>query len=343
MKIIDNRWKIGEALGGGGQANIYVVRDINEEFSGMYAIKILRNDQSAQAYERFRKEISALLRTNHPNIIKIIHHSNEKSDSQYYVMEYVRGFKTLKKLILEDTNYFKKDAGACADLFLQIANALDYCERMDPPIIHRDLSPANILVFPDKRIKIIDFGLCQIEGTKVITLTDEGVGTRYFMAPECERGGVGKGTIASDLYSAGKIVWSAVTSKIAFARESFVFDDKSMMKMFPDQQELWHLQRIFEKTIRYDPINRWNSAWTAKSYAQNLRELINSGKPPLEAIWDSCPICGIGKLERILKPQNIFHGIPDGFLAEECNNCGFSYLRNNKKYSLNVDATKGLA
>jgi len=55
--------------------------------------------------------------------------------------------------------------------------AIRECERSEPPIVHRDLSLTNVLVFPNLRPKIIDFGLCQIEGQRTITLIDEGVGT----------------------------------------------------------------------------------------------------------------------------------------------------------------------
>ena len=344
MTLIDNRWKqTGETLGQGGQSRVYTVTDTSEEFPGEYALKLLRNAGSPQAYQRFRKEISALHDIVHPNIIKTIYHSSKESKQQYYVMEYLPGSRSLKSLIAKENNFFKEDAKACVDLFIQIVSALDFCERMNTPILHRDLSPANILITSDKKIKIIDFGLCQIPGTEIITLVDEGVGTQNYLAPECESGAVGRTTIASDLYSAGKIIWTAVTGLMAFAREKPVYEDKSMENMFPEHQELWHLQRIFEHTIRHYPKNRWDSAWQAMSYTQHFRKIIIEGKPPLEKVWASCPICGIGKFENTLRPTEIYHGVlPEGFLSVQCNTCGYCCLVNNNKYLETLKTTRAL-
>ncbi len=252
MKIPkESRWEAtGDALGEGGQAQVVLVKDKTEEFDGVWAIKILKRRQSSQAYERFSREISAIKKLQHPNIIQIVDHSTPDAEFQFYVMEHIEGAKTLEKIMVSENNPFLGDALRSLDLYEQICSALIEYGHSNPKIVHRDLSPANILIKVDGSIKIIDFGLCQIEGHETITLLDEGVGSVNYMAPECESGANEIVSAGADLYSAGKILWSAITGKKAFSREKLVFSGKTMTEIFPESPETWHLHHIFEK--RFD-------------------------------------------------------------------------------------------
>ena len=94
--------------------------------------------------------------------------------------------------------------------------------------MHRDISLNNILFLADGSIRLIDFGICQIEDGETISLTGESLGTRNYAAPECESGNDSNIDIRSDIYSAAKVLWSAITSREAFAREEPVFQNLSM-------------------------------------------------------------------------------------------------------------------
>lgn len=189
--------------------------------------------------------------------------------------------------------------------------------------MHRDLCPSNILILPNHLIKIIDFGICQIEGGTPITLSDEGVGTLNYMAPECESGSDERISIGADLYSAGKILWSAITSYRAFAREKPVFTSKSMPDIFSENPSTWHLFHIFRKTIRNDWRERWGSAKYAISSAKYVRSLIKNGYPPLEIITKRCPICGVGELDSFQGSHMVFgNPNPQGISAVQCSYCG---------------------
>ena len=212
-------------------------------------------------------------------------------------------------------------------MFTQLLNAMS--AYSDAGIVHRDLSPANVLLLPGGAIKIIDFGLCQITERDTITLTDEGVGTPNYLAPECESGSAGEITILADLYSAGKILWSAITGKNAFSRESPAFDPKSMHAMFPDDPTSWHLHHIFEKTIRHMPSDRWQSIDDALTGTHHVRFLVASGYPPLEIVGQRCPLCGHGELSGF-QGSHMVHGNPNpsGISSVQCKYCGFCFARN---------------
>jgi serine/threonine protein kinase len=325
MKIPkDLRWQpTGETLGSGGQAQVHLVTDKDNQNQKRFALKALKNKSPGQAYERFYREIDAVKKLSHKNIIRIFDHSNLQSDFHYYVMEYIDGAKSLSQLLNSSSNPFYNNPLKSLDLFYEICDVILECENTKPSIVHRDLSPANILVLPDMTIKIIDFGVCQIESGTPITLIDEGVGTINYMAPECESGSNERIAVGADLYSAGKILWSAITGKKAFAREKAVYTAQSLSEILPDNPSSWHLFHIFEKTIRNDWRERWGSAKYAKSTALFVKELIKNGYAPLELIHKRCPICGVGELDAFQASHMVFgNPNPAGILSRQCSYCG---------------------
>ena len=141
----------------------------------------------------------------------------------------------------------------------------------------------------------------------MITLTDEGVGARDYTAPECESGSDDRPVgIHSDLYSAAKVLWSAITSQKAFAREQPVFRHRSMREMFPSQTETWHLIRIFEKTIRENPENRFSTTRRVLDLIHETRFLVQGGYPPLEDAGRRCPSCGCTELTDLPDAQLMY-------------------------------------
>jgi serine/threonine protein kinase len=199
------------------------------------------------------------------------------------------------------------------------------CESVT--VVHRDLSPSNVLVLPNEGLKVIDFGLCQIEGTTPVTLVDEGVGTQNYMAPECEAGSGAAITSAADLYSAGKLLWSAVSGMLAFAREAPAFGPKSMPKLFPDDPSLWHLQNAFMGTIRHDPAKRWKGAQEAIQGSARIEHRLQAGYPPLELLRTRfCPVCGVGGLADMSNGYLLWPNCRSaGVSALQCNVCGFCF------------------
>ena len=100
MKVPEElRWELtGNTLGEGGQAQVFLVKDKNGEFDGVWALKALKRDEPGQAYERFSREVSAIRKLQHPNIIRIVDSSTPDDKFQFYVMEYIEGARPLKKL-----------------------------------------------------------------------------------------------------------------------------------------------------------------------------------------------------------------------------------------------------
>lgn len=337
------RWKSTErTLGQGGQASVVEVTDSREEYPGTFALKGLSFGKPRKAYERFVREIEALRSIDHPGIIRIVDHSTADADFHFYVMQLHEGAKTLTKLLGTAENFYAGDSLASLSLLMDILSAIQACEATG--IVHRDLSPSNILVLPNRSLKIIDFGICQAEGEETITLTDEGVGTQNYMAPECESGATRGGiTAQADIYSAGKITWSAMTNQQAFAREAPVFGPKSMKEIFPNDPAAWHLFHVFAGTIRNAPSDRWKTAADALREARRIRYLIMSHYPPLELLAKTCPLCGVGKLGDFQGSYTVFgNPNPPGISAVQCNYCGFCFARSHKLIQENMESRSQL-
>jgi serine/threonine protein kinase len=287
-------WTLGTQLGQGGQGSVFRAVRKNDPDSPQHAFKFLNDNAAPKARDRFRRELQAVTSLNHPSIVKIVQHAQADDSFQYYVMAYVDGIETLRKRMDRHTNPFYKDPTKAVDGFIQIVEALALCEKHG--IIHRDLSPANMLVTEDGGIVLIDFGLCHIEDDHMITLTEEAVGTPHYRAPECSGYSPQEATIKADLYSAGKLLWSMITNKLAFDREKPVFNDQALALLLPHNPMAWHLHHIFEKSIRHNPSHRYPSATEALVRARDVKHLISAGYRPLELLTgDTCHICGVGK------------------------------------------------
>ncbi len=165
MKIPDSvPWRsTGRTLGSGGQGDVHLVTRRDQPEGARYALKALRNVQSRQARERFRREIEAVKHLDHPAIANIIDQSEPDDPFQFYVMEYYEGAKTLASVIFSDLNPYRGKAIKCLYLFEQIVLAIRACEQASPQVIHRDINPKNILLLPDGTLRVIDFGVCQFQ------------------------------------------------------------------------------------------------------------------------------------------------------------------------------------
>lgn len=328
----------GETLGKGGQGTIHVVFNKKSLFGKKYALKELHNHGDEQVKERFQKEIRAIRAIKHPSIAEVFDHSKSEDAFQYYVMECFEGAQSLTELTIQSNrNPFEGNTLKSLALFEEIVKAIQVCERQNPTLLHRDISPNNILVLEDGSIRLIDFGLCQTVGDSTITLAGENLGTRNYAPPEFGSGSVLPAGIHSDIYSAAKVVWSTITSERVFDREEAIFANKSMEKMFPHNEETWHLNRIFRQTIQNSPNDRFRGTKQLLSEIHAVRHAIKGGHPPLEALESYCPSCGHREVREARDDRKAFSVILDeSFTEYECWLCGYIFVRRDHAISFNV-------
>ena len=203
--IIDGKYKILNKIGQGGMSVVYLA--MNERANKQWAIKEVRKD-GTKDYEVVKQgliaETDILKRLNHPHLPSIID-VIDCDDTFLIVMDYIEG-RTLD-------HWLKKEGAQPQERVVewakQICDVLGYLHSRKPPIIYRDLKPSNVMLKPDGKIMIIDFGTARefkeqsIEDTKCL-------GTQGYAAPE-QYGGHGQTDARTDIYNLGATMYHLLT------------------------------------------------------------------------------------------------------------------------------------
>ncbi|WP_428410073.1 protein kinase domain-containing protein [Hyphococcus sp.] len=189
------QYRVVRLLGRGGMGAVWLGERAAGDFDHRVAIKVVRGvARSAKLAERLRYERQTLAALQHPNIAQLFDGGETEDGEPYFIMEYVDGAP------LGDWLEKKPDKKERLRIFRDVCRAVEYAHQQ--LIVHRDLSPANILITEDGRVKLIDFGISRSFG-------DSAAGpqmtmTKGFAAPERMKGE--PATTLSDIYSLGVIL-----------------------------------------------------------------------------------------------------------------------------------------
>lgn len=230
-EVLRNRYQIRRIIGQGGMGSIYLADDIRLE-GRQCALKEVEHDRSLptemlrQAREQFLREATVLARLDHPNLPKVSDYFSI-SNRDYLVMDFVPG-KDLRTLMQEarQSNTFLPESEVLS-WAKQLADALGYLHRQDPPILHRDIKPGNMKLTPSGLLKLVDFGLVKILASEDVTITVlQGRGTALYTPLEQYGGDTGHTDGRSDIYSFGATLYHLMTNTPPIeARERFLQPD----------------------------------------------------------------------------------------------------------------------
>ncbi len=272
--IVDGKYKILNKIGQGGMSVVYLA--MNERANKQWAIKEVRKD-GTKDYEVVKQgliaETDILKRLNHPHLPSIID-VIDCDDTFLIVMDYIEG-KTL--------DYWLKKEGAqpqerVVEWAKQICDVLGYLHSRKPPIIYRDLKPSNVMLKPDGKIMIIDFGTARefkeqsIEDTKCL-------GTQGYAAPE-QYGGHGQTDARTDIYNLGATMYHLLTGH-----------NPSLppYEMYPIRQ--WNpalssgLEEIVTKCTQRNPNDRYQSCAELMYALEHFNELDIEYKKSQKRKW----------------------------------------------------------
>lgn len=280
--ILNNRYVLKAQQGSGGMAVIY--RAVDKELGRTVAVKILRPSLTTDPtfLARFRNEARAVANLSHPNIVTV-HDVGNDGPTHYIVMEYVEG-QDLKKIIRTEGVLSVKRT---LNLAIQICAGIGFAHRA--ALVHADVKPQNILVTPDDRVKVTDFGIAQaLTDTQPMVRQEVVWGSPHYFAPEQARGE--KPTPAADVYAIGIVMFEMLTGRLPYVGASqqelalaHVKERVPMVSEF-NASVPENLAKIVYKVMSKEPSARYRMAdqlgHVLQSYQERARDNTVTNSPP---------------------------------------------------------------
>ncbi len=271
------RYKINGVLGKGAMGLVY--DGLDPTLNRRVAIKTIltRNLDEATAKHyamRFQREVRAVARINHPNIVQVYDFGQE-GDLAFIVMEYIEG-RELKEAF-DKKDLF--DLGTTFRLMQELLSALDYAHEAG--VIHRDVKPANVMVDKKGHAKLTDFGVARIEDPESQTeATRVGavIGTPSYMSPEQIQGQpIDRRT---DIFSAGVLFYQLLTGQKPFEGTQWALAKKIIQDdpVWPSKvvQIPATIDRVVARSLAKTPEERYQ---TAREFAADLQRILDGKEP----------------------------------------------------------------
>jgi serine/threonine protein kinase len=295
-------------LGAGGMGVVYLAEQ--ESVGRRVALKLVRPEllYFDKARTRFQREIESAGRLQHPGIVSI-HAVGEESNIPFFAMEYIKGCSLADILIaLRDQaigdlsgrdiarvlghSDMSTAAGAatfggswvetCFRLMRQACAAIEHAHENG--VLHRDLKPSNMMVTPEGRLIILDFGVASLEGSGKLTQTGSRLGSLDYMSPEQIRGAAESVGPHSDIYSLGVTLYELLTKRSPYSGTSEEMTRTSILEGRPrsvrslNRHVAWDAETVCLTAMEQDPRRRYASA---ADFARDLDNLL--ALRPIEA------------------------------------------------------------
>ena len=254
--LVDGRYKVVSRVGSGGMADVYCAED--NQLGRRVALKVLhrRFAEDQEFLERFRREASAAAGLQHPNVVQVYDRGSWDGTS-YIAMEFLEG-RNLKQIIRERGVL---EPALAVDVAVQILRAIRFAHKRG--VIHRDIKPHNVIVDPEGRAKVTDFGIARA-GASDMTETGAIMGTAQYLSPEQAQGH--PISAAADIYSVGIVLYEMLTGRVPFEADSAVTialkqvneDPQAIRAVNPDVSP--ELEDAVLRALRKDPRERYADA-----------------------------------------------------------------------------------
>lgn len=243
-QILCNKYEVLKIIARGGMGIVYLVKDLH--LNKLAAVKVSRNPISLKEKEMVPDEMEVLKELSHPALPGITDFF-EEGDNICLVMEYVEGI-TLEQYLRK---FGRVEVSLAVKWAIELTEVLQYLHSRNPPVIYRDLKPSNIMIQPDGRLKLIDFGAAFVSahGWEKDEMM---MGTPGYCAPEqWQNGKAGK---ASDIYSLGAVIHEMLTG---ISPKGFQMERRPVREY--DKSISRELERIVAVCTKKKPGDRYQS------------------------------------------------------------------------------------
>lgn len=266
--VLVNRYRITGVLGVGGMGSVYQARDLQfpnvERYVAVKEMLNLSQDPELRdmSLRNFEREANLLAALSHPAIPTIYDYFSVR-DRAYLVMEYINGkdFESILNTVPDIPIEMIVKWG------IDVCDVINYLHQHQPPIIFRDIKPANIMIDQFGRLRLIDFGIARTfqVGQKGTT-----IGTEGYSAPEQYKGEANPG---SDIYGVGATLHHALTRHDPRLEPPFTFADRPIREANPDVSP--ELEAVVMRALTFDMSQRFV---TAEAMKKALEAVLNKSK-----------------------------------------------------------------
>ena len=258
LPLLNNRYKLMQSIGRGGMAHVYSGYDLT--LDRPVAVKILKEDLSADPAfrDRFHQEAKAAANLSHPGIVTV-HDFGLDQGRLFIVMEHIPGVD-LKTMIVQKGRLPLDEA---IPLIIQACSGIGYAHRAG--LVHCDIKPQNMLVTPDKRLKVTDFGIARaLASISPDERNEEIWGSPQYFSPEQASGSAPQP--ASDVYSIGVVMYELLTGQPPFYAETAQDYADMHLHAIPVNPAMLNdeippeLDAIIMKVLSKEPVRRYRTA-----------------------------------------------------------------------------------
>jgi eukaryotic-like serine/threonine-protein kinase len=269
--LLGGRYALDDRIATGGMGEVWHGTD--ELLHRPVAVKTLRADRATdpQFRSRFQHEARAMATLHHPGIAEVYDFADAPADDAYLVMAFVQGQPLSRRI--DDRG--RLTVVETMSIVAQVGRALQAAH--DAGIVHRDVKPGNIIVQPDGRAVLVDFGVAHSARSDPLTGANEVIGTAHYLAPEqVSKGAVGA---AADVYALGAVAYHCLAGRPPFVGSNAVVVSMQQLKESPPPLPAdvpSPVRALVATALAKDPADRFRSAAVMARAAEEVVTPIGS-------------------------------------------------------------------
>ncbi len=324
-QIINNKYEILKLVGKGGMSKVYLAMDTNihKPWAVKEIDKTVRDQNNEVIIQSAIAEANLIKELDHNAIVRIVDIIDEP-DKIFIIEDFIDG-ETLNAIVLREGAQPQEKVIRWA---IQICSALEYLHTRKPPIIYRDMKPANVMLKPEGNVKIIDFGIAR-EYKEHNTEDTKCLGTKGYAAPE-QFGGKGQTDARTDVYCLGVTLYYLVTG---------MNPSEPPYEIYPIRH--WNpklssgLEAIILKCTRPNPSERFQSCAELSYALQHYEEYT--------AQYRSKQVMKVAKFGALVMAGLLFVGVGCFGLAKRSNRINSDFQYNMDRAEMSSDDSERLA